>query len=152
MLVMVERNKAAATDTAIEAVQEEHGDARRLPAAQVPAIESLRISPPGAAAVLVNISQRGLLAECPNALRPGMSVTVTFSGRFTPSTVRGRVARTAVADMTENGIRYHIGVAFDEPLPPLVTSAAAPPPAAPVPIADATPLARVSPPPRVNRW
>lgn len=150
MLAIVDRHKTS-TDAAVEASQEEHGDARRLPAAQVPAIESLRISPPGAAAVLINISQRGLLAECRNALRPGMSVTVTFAGRFTPSTVRGRVARTAVADMTEDGLKYHIGVAFDEPLPPLVPPAAAP--SAPrLSAADAPSPARLSPPPRVNRW
>ena len=95
---------------------DEHGDARRLAAADIPAIQGLRISPHGSDAVLVNISNRGLLAECRTAPRRGLGVTAHFVGAFTPASVRGHVVRTAVARMTEDGIRYHVGIAFDEPI------------------------------------
>lgn len=91
--------------------------AARVPASQVPSIQGVRISPHGADAALINISPRGLLAECGIALRPGTKVTITFSGGFTPAAVPGRVARCAVARMAPGGIRYEIGVAFDELLP-----------------------------------
>lgn len=106
-----------------------HATARRLTAAQVPSIESIRISPHGADAVLVNISQRGLLSECRVALRPGTKVNVVFTGGFTPDSVSGRVARSAVARMAQDGIRYEVAIAFDEQLSlpePAAESASAP--------------------------
>lgn len=146
MLTIVERKNDGPAD-------DEHGDARRLPAAQVPAIESVRLSPPGAEVTLINISQRGLLAECRTSLRPGMRITVTFSGSFTPAAVRGRVARTAVAAMAQDGLRYHIGIAFDAPIPPLAAPPAAEAAAAAVAArVDPRPTGRGIPRGPVNRW
>ena len=131
----------------------EHGPAvRRLTAAQVPSIEAIRISPQGADAVLVNISSRGLLSECRVALRPGTKVTVVFIGGFTPAAVSGRVARSAVARMATDGIRYEVAIAFDQQIELLEAagSDASVPAAAepPVPEAPRTPQRRAA----VNRW
>ena len=130
----------------------EHGPAvRRLTAAQVPSIQSIRISPQGADAVLVNISSRGLLSECRVALRPGTKVTVVFVGGFTPAAVSGRVARSAVARMATDGIRYEVAIAFDQQIELLETAGDASVPAAtapPLPEVPRSPQRRAT----VNRW
>jgi len=90
--------------------------ANRRPAEQCPWITGLRLSS-GGEATLVNISWSGLMARCEKRLLPGIPVTVTFAGTFTPSVVKGRVARCEVGGIGKNGaIHYKIGVAFDEPL------------------------------------
>ena len=87
----------------------------RRPAAEVPSITGLRISPHGLEAMLVNISANGLLAECDEALKPGSQVSVTFEGGFLPSSAEGRVVRTAVASIAPTGrLRYHVGIWFKE--------------------------------------
>ena len=92
--------------------------ALRIPAARVPSIQGVRISPPNdLTSTLVNISTTGVLVECTAKPRPGSSVTVHFLGTFTPSAVRGRVARTIVASLGKDGLlRYMVGIAFDEPI------------------------------------
>ncbi len=106
----------------------------RLPAAEVPSITGLRISPHGLEATLVNISANGLLAECDEALKPGSQVSVAFEGGFSPSSVEGRVARTAVASIAPNGrLRYHVGIALKEGIPALDKPVAPGPLAAPGP-------------------
>jgi hypothetical protein len=90
----------------------------RLAAALVPSITGLRLSPHGAEATLVNISTTGLLAECDIRLKVGSPLTVLFEGAFKPTSASGRVVRCAVAAMGKNGrLLYHVGVAFDNPIP-----------------------------------
>ena len=92
---------------------EENRDAPRRPASAVPSITGLRISPHGVEAMLVNISESGVLAECGERLKPGSAVTVVFEGTFTPRNVEGRVARNTVSSMGKDGrLRYHVGIAF----------------------------------------
>lgn len=135
----------AATDPAAE----EAVKATRWPAAAVPAIKSLRISPRGIEATLVNISTTGLLAESVDRLQTGSVVTVVFEGTFVPDRVRGTVVRNSVSSVGSDGaLRYHVGVCFMEPIRLEVEEQAkAPTQAAP---ATATALA----PHRVvrNRW
>jgi hypothetical protein len=147
--------QAAAAPPDGGAAQEKRGSPRR-PAAAIPSIESVRISPHRAEAVLINISERGVLVECGMRLQPGTRVTVLFSGSFTPSSVPSRVARSVVSGMAAEGIRYQVGIAFNQPieLPELAADAVA---------AEAAPVAHVDTPeaqttleaprkPLVNRW
>ena len=86
----------------------------RFAAALVPTITNLRLSPHGTDAVLVNISETGLLAECGMRLKVGSAVTVSFEGTFQPSAAPGRVVRCAVAAMGKGGgLLYHVGIAFN---------------------------------------
>ena len=95
----------------------ENRNAPRLLASQVPSITGLRLSPHGADAILVNISGRGVLAECTVRLKTGSAVTILFEGDFSPSSVASRVARCAVSAMGSDGLlRYHIGIAFNAPI------------------------------------
>lgn len=139
-----------------EAAHEKRGSPRR-PASAIPSIESVRISPHRAEAVLINISERGVLVECGMRLQPGTRVTVLFSGSFTPSSVPSRVARSVVSGMAAEGIRYQVGISFNQPielpeLPPEAVSAepaaAAPDGATPEPTSAAQPTQK----PLVNRW
>jgi PilZ domain-containing protein len=122
----------------------------RFPAAAVPSIKGLRLSPHGAQASLVNISEKGLLAECDMRLKVGSITKIHFDGSFTPSSVSARVARCEVNGMGPDGaLRYHVGIEFDAPI------ALDRPTAAPSSAADARVDVRESPPPaRVvrNRW
>jgi hypothetical protein len=96
---------------------EENRDAPRRPASAVPSITGLRISPHGVEAVLVNISDSGVLAECSERLKPGSAVTVVFEGTFTPRNAEGRVARNTVSSMGKDGrLRYHVGISFTKPI------------------------------------
>jgi len=89
----------------------------RIPAKRVPSIEAVHLSPGDSMATLVNISTSGVLVEGTSKLRPGSAVTVNFIGTFTPTTVRGRVARTIVASLGKDGVlHYMVGIAFDEPI------------------------------------
>jgi hypothetical protein len=110
--------------------QPEHSAATRRPASAVPSIKSVRISPPGFQATLVDISESGLLAEWGLALKIGQAVTVDFEGTFLPQSIGAQVVRVAIASMTSGGVRYHVGLAFtapiafeDKPPPPPETSA-----------------------------
>ena len=95
----------------------EQRKAPRRPAALVPSVTGLRISPHGAGAMLVNISRTGLLAECSVRLQPGSPVTVNFEGTFQPASIDGRVARSAVASVAADGsLRYHAGINFSVPI------------------------------------
>ncbi len=90
--------------------------APRRPAEDCPWITGVRLSPGGEAS-LENISWSGLMARCSKRLIPGVPVTVTVSGTFTPSVIKGRVARCEVGGIGKDGvIQYKIGVAFDEPV------------------------------------
>jgi hypothetical protein len=96
----------------------EQRTATRIPAARVPSIEAVRLSPGDMISTLVNISTSGALVECTAKPRPGSAVTVNFVGTFKPASVRGRVARTMVASLGKDGVlNYMVGIAFDEPIP-----------------------------------
>ena len=93
----------------------EQRSASRIPAARVPSIQAVRISPGDSTCTLVNISTSGLLVECTSKPRPGSAVTVNFVGSFTPALVKGRVARTMVASLGKDGVlHYMVGIAFDQ--------------------------------------
>ena len=96
--------------------QPEHSAAPRRRASAVPSIVGLRISPPGLEATLVDISATGLLVEWGVALKIGQAVTVDFEGTFSPRSLEAEVVRTAVASMTADGVRYHLGLAFTAPI------------------------------------
>ena len=89
----------------------------RIPAAQIPSITGLRLSPHGADATLVNISSSGLLAECALRLKVGSTVSVQFEGTFSASPAAGRIARCEVSTMGKAGqLTYHIGIDFTKPI------------------------------------
>lgn len=95
----------------------EQRSASRIPAAKVPSIQAIRISPGDSSCTLVNISTSGLLVECASKPRPGSAVTVNFVGGFKPASVKGRVARTIVASLGKDGVlHYMVGIAFDQPI------------------------------------
>ena len=95
----------------------EQRSAARVPAARVPSIQAVRISPGDSICSLVNISTSGLLVECTSKPRPGSAVTLNFVGSFTPASVKGRVARTIVASLGKDGVlHYMVGIAFDQPI------------------------------------
>jgi hypothetical protein len=94
-----------------------HGKSARRPAAAVPSITGLRLSPLGGDASLVNISETGLLAECTVRLKVGSATRVLLEGAFSPSSVSGRVARCEVNAMGQDGVlRYHVGIEFNSPI------------------------------------
>ena len=149
--------QAAAPAAGSEATHEKRGSPRR-PASAIPSIESVRISPHRAEAILINISERGVLVECGMRLQPGTRVTVLFSGSFTPSSVPSRVARSVVSGMAAEGIRYQVGIAFNQPIemPELPQDAIAAEPVAPAAAetgtAEAATAAEPARKPLVNRW
>ncbi len=143
--------------------------ARRLRASQVPGISGIRLTPAGGDSSLVNISSSGVLVECSSRLVPKTQLTVHFEGTFCPASVEGRVARCQVAGIGRDGaLRYHIGIAFAQPIPldidaarpPSVVSAQPPPPEPPqvtAPVSAVAPEAApapasVRPAARRNRW
>jgi len=135
----------------------------RYPAAAIPAITAMRLSP-GEAVSLVNISSSGVLVEGKTRFVPGTRVTVHFEGTIKPNSIKARVVRCQVSAIGGGGsLQYQSAIAFegrmdlpveesalpaaavaalvDEAPPPKKgKAAAAPPPAPPAP-------------PRVyNRW
>ena len=143
MLSIAPKPSPEAAAAASDAAAADLRAASRRPASAVPAITSLRISPHGVEATLVNISETGVLAECGERLKPGSAVTVVFEGSFTPRTMEGRVARNSVSSMGADGrLRYHVGISFKQrlELPPHEEPAPAPAESAPA-AADAAPAA-----------
>lgn len=144
------RPVATASPLVETSVTAEARSAPRLPASLVTSITAVRLSPHGADATLLNISASGVLVECTTRFRLGTAVTAVFEGTFSPSSVEGRVARSCVATMNKNGVlRYHIGIAFNKPIP--LEEA----PAAAIQQPAATPEAPSAPPVRPivsNRW
>jgi len=126
----------------------ENRAAPRFVAALVPSITGLRVSPHGTDATLVNISETGLLAECPVRLKVGGAVTMTFEGTFEPASVPARVIRCAVAAMGKGGsLLYHVALSFDSRIP--LGTGAAPTSSKPEPMtAEAVPVHAVV----RNRW
>ena len=87
--------------------------ARRYPAAEFPEIQGIWLSPPGAAATLINLSATGVLVGCAARLAPGTVLTVQFKGTFRPATVESRVVRCEVAGIAPDGsLQFQLGLAF----------------------------------------
>jgi len=84
----------------------------RFPAASIPAISSVKLSP-GDAVKLINISASGMLVEGRTRFVPSTRLTVTFDGGFAPSQVRGRVVRCQVASIFDGQLQYQSGIVFD---------------------------------------
>jgi hypothetical protein len=136
----------------------------RFPAAAVPSIQAVRLSP-GEAVQLINISKTGVLVEGRTRFVPGTRVTVIFEGTFTPAQIKGRIVRCQVSSIHDGSLRYQSGIQFDkkldahpgdlaEALPEPTPVKAAASPAAPEP-ATATAKsgkAAAAPAPLVNRW
>jgi hypothetical protein len=94
----------------------ENRSAPRRAASAMPSITGLRFSPQGLHAVLVDISETGMLAECGERVKPG-GLTVVFDGTFEPRRAEGRVVRNSVLSMGADGsLRYLIGIEFTAPI------------------------------------
>lgn len=121
----------------------------RVPAASIPAITGLRLSP-GDTVELLNLSRSGMLVEGKTRFVPGTRVTVTIEGSFTPSQLRAKIVRCQVASISGGALRYQCGLQFDQPLERLPNEQAA---AGGQPeTATAPPVAEPARPQLVNRW
>jgi len=115
----------------------------RYPAAVVPAIKGIRLSP-GEAVTLVNISASGVLAEGKTRLVPGTRLTVHFDGGVKPPQIKARVVRCQVSAIGGGGsLQYQSAIAFEGRVELPVEESALP--AAPVPVA--MPVVEDAPPP-----
>lgn len=135
----------------------------RYPAAAIPAITGMRLSP-GEAVTLVNISASGVLVEGKTRFVPGTRVTVHFEGTIKPNQIKARVIRCQVSAIGSGGsLQYQSAIAFEGRMDLPVDEAVAPPPPPPVEepapkkgkgTAAAAAAAQTPPaPPRVyNRW
>ena len=139
----------------------------RYPAAAIPAITAMRLSP-GEAVTLVNISASGVLVEGKTRFVPGTRVTVHFEGTIKPNQIKARVVRCQVSAIGSGGsLQYQSAIAFegrmDLPVDEAVAPIAAPPPVEEPPpppkkgkaaaAAAAAPPPAPAPAPRVyNRW
>ncbi len=91
----------------------------RVQASEVPSITGVRLKPGGADAKLVNLSLTGMLTECTNRVKVGSTVAVLFEGTFAAESVVGRIVRCEVSAMGRDGVlRYHVAIAFTQPLSP----------------------------------
>jgi hypothetical protein len=138
----------------------------RYPAAAVPAITAMRLSP-GEAVSLVNISATGVLVEGKTRFVPGTRLTVHFEGTIKPNQIKARVVRCQVSAIGSGGsLQYQSAIAFEGRMDIPVDEAVAPP-LLPPPVVEEPPqpkkgkTAAAAPPPppspaptqRVyNRW
>src|SRR5262245_54073033 len=85
----------------------------RYPAATVPGITGMRLSP-GDAVSLVNISASGVLIEGKTRFVPWTRLTVIFEGPRAPDSVKGRVVRCQVSSIGGRGsLHYQSAIAFE---------------------------------------
>lgn len=130
----------------------------RLTAADVPGIRAVRLKPHGADAKLMNISTTGMLTECTSRMKVGSAVAILFEGSFPVQSTVGRVARCEVGAMGRDGIlRYHVAIAFNQPLAPeVLPGTTAPAPINPLdardPIAAIAAVVAQAPVAVRNRW
>lgn len=151
----------AKTDTTI--VESNRRVDPRYPAAAVPAITAMRLSP-GEAVTLVNISASGVLVEGKTRFVPGTRVTVHFEGTIKPAQIKARVVRCQVSAIGSGGsLQYQSAIAFegrvDLPVDEVAPMAPPPPVEEPPPppkkgkATTAAPPPAPAPTPRVyNRW
>lgn len=135
----------------------------RYPAAAIPAITAMRLSP-GEAVTLVNISASGVLVEGRTRFVPGTRVTVHFEGTIKPNQIKARVVRCQVSAIGGGGsLQYQSAIAFEGRMELPVDEAALPASAAPSPVeetpppkkgkaAAGAPPAPAAPPRVYNRW
>ena len=136
----------------------------RYPAAAVPAITGMRLSP-GDGVTLVNISASGVLVEGKTRFVPGTRVNVIFEGPVKPPQIKGRVVRCQVSSIGGGGsLRYQSAIAFEGRVELPVDDAALPAPPTPVveeppppkkgkaAAATAAAAAPAQPPRIYNRW
>ena len=97
------------------AVQVESRIDPRFPAAAVPTITSIRLSP-GDTVELLNISRSGVLVEGSTRFVPGTRITVLFDGGFSPARIKGKVVRSYVSSIKDGMLLYHSGLQFDNRL------------------------------------
>lgn len=99
--------------------QADQVNSTRLSASEVPAITGVRLKPHGADAKMVNISLTGMLTECTARVKVGSTTAVLFEGTFAVESVVGRIVRCEVSAMGRDGVlRYHVAIAFTQPLSP----------------------------------
>jgi len=99
--------------------QADQVNSTRLQASEVPSITGVRLKPHGADAKMVNISLTGMLTECTSRVKVGSTVAVLFEGSFAVESVVGRIVRCEVSAMGRDGVlRYHVAIAFTQPLAP----------------------------------
>lgn len=99
--------------------QADQVNSTRLQASEVPSITGVRLKPHGADAKMVNISLTGMLTECTARVKVGSTVAVLFEGSFAVESVVGRIVRCEVSAMGRDGVlRYHVAIAFTQPLSP----------------------------------
>ncbi len=85
----------------------------RYPAAAIPAITAMRLSP-GEAVSLVNISASGVLVEGKTRFVPGTRVTVHFEGTIKPNQIKARVVSCQVSAIGGGGsLQYQSAIAFE---------------------------------------
>ena len=85
----------------------------RYPAAAIPAITAMRLSP-GEAVSLVNISSSGVLVQGKTRFVPGTRVTVHFEGTIKPNQIKARVVRCQVSAIGGGGsLQYQSAIAFE---------------------------------------
>ncbi len=151
----------AKTDTAV--AESNRRVDPRYPAAVMPAITAMRLSP-GEAVTLVNISASGVLVEGKTRFVPGTRVTVHFEGTIKPNQIKARVIRCQVSAIGGGGsLQYQSAIAFegrmdlpvdDAALPQAIT----PPPPIEEPAPKKGKAAAAAPPPApaparaYNRW
>ena len=136
----------------------------RYPAAAIPAITGMRLSP-GETVSLVNISASGVLVEGKTRFVPGTRVTVHFEGTIKPNQMKARVIRCQVSAIGGGGsLQYQSAIAFEGRMDLPVEESALPVVGMPAPIEEPAPppkkgkAAAAAPPPapaqtRVyNRW
>lgn len=133
----------------------------RYPAAVMPAITAMRLSP-GEAVTLVNISASGVLVEGKTRFVPGTRVTVHFEGTIKPNQIKARVIRCQVSAIGGGGsLQYQSAIAFEGRMDLPVDDAALPQAMTPPPPPVEEPPKRgkaAAPPPApaparaYNRW
>ena len=121
---------AAASGPSPHKLVNEKRIAARLPAALLPTILGIRLSPFGGKTSLINISATGAALKSDTGPKLGSVVTVNLEGGFPVSQIRGRVVRCGVLAIESGAILYLIGIAFDKPItieqtevPPVESSA-----------------------------
>src|SRR5262245_46894136 len=119
----------AKTEKQAEATESKQRAEPRYPAAAVPGITAMRLSP-GDTVTLVNISTSGVLVEGKTRFVPGTRVTVVFEGPQAPGSVKGRIIRCQVSAIGGGGsLQYQSAIAFEGRVELNVDEPAAPAPA-----------------------
>lgn len=109
---------------------------RRYPAAVIPAITGMRLSP-GETVSLVNISASGVLVEGKTRFVPGTRVTVHFEGTIKPNQIKARVIRCQVSAIGGGGsLQYQSAIAFEGRMDLPIEESALPASATPAPVEE----------------